>query len=143
MFRQIVNIIPPSFRRRSVTAAVTILLRAVLNFFGIALLVPLLMLILDGEAIHSHRVLQHVYEICGFTDDNHFVVAVAVAVVAAIVLTAANGITYSDSIVTCRGDYISIITAVVWSSCCATTRRSSRAMSISYVSILSSAYCAP
>ena len=89
MFRQIVNIIPPSFRRRSVTAAVTILLRAVLNFFGIALLVPLLMLILDGEAIHSHRVLQHVYEICGFTDDNHFVVAVAVAVVAAIILKGA------------------------------------------------------
>lgn len=89
MFRQIVNIIPPSFRRRSVTTAVTILLRAVLNFFGIALLVPLLMLILDGEAIHSHRVLQRVYDICGFTDDNHFVVAVAVAVVAAIILKGA------------------------------------------------------
>ena len=52
MFRQIADIIPASFRRRSVTAAVTILLRAVLNFFGLALLVPLLMLILDGDAIH-------------------------------------------------------------------------------------------
>lgn len=89
MFRQIVNIIPHSFRRRSVTAALSILLRAVLNFFGIALLVPLLMLILDGEAIHSHRVLQRVYDAGGFTDDNHFVVAVAVAVVAAIAVKGA------------------------------------------------------
>lgn len=86
MFRQIVNIIPTSFRRRSATAAVTILLRAVLNFFGIALLVPLLMLILDGEAIHSHRVLQRIYDAFGFTDDSRFVVAVAAAVVVAIMI---------------------------------------------------------
>ena len=89
MFRQIADIIPASFRRRSVTAAVTILLRAVLNFFGIALLVPLLMLILDGDAIHSHHVLQRVYEALGFTDDNHFIVAVAAVVVAAIIVKGA------------------------------------------------------
>lgn len=89
MFRQIAYIIPASFRRRSVTAAVTILLRAVLNFFGIALLVPLLMLILDGDAIHSHHVLQRVYEALGFTDDNHFIVTVAAGVVAAIIVKGA------------------------------------------------------
>ena len=89
MFRQIADIIPASFRRRSVTAAVTILLRAVLNFFGIALLVPLLMLILDGDAIHSHHVLQRVYEALGFTDDNHFIVTVAAGVVAAIIVKGA------------------------------------------------------
>lgn len=89
MFRQIVDIIPSSFRRRSITAAITILLRAVLNFFGIALLVPLLMLILDGEAIHLHGVLQHIYVMFGFSDDNRFVIAVAAAVVVAILVKGA------------------------------------------------------
>ena len=86
MFRQIADIIPSSFRRRSVAAAASILLRAVLNFFGIALLVPLLMVILDGGAIHSHRILQRLYDTFGFSDDNRFVIAVAAGVVAAIVV---------------------------------------------------------
>ena len=50
MFRKIANIIPKKFHPRALGVAVTVLLRAILNFFGIAMLVPLLMLILDADA---------------------------------------------------------------------------------------------
>lgn len=86
------HIIPPEFRRQGAVVAATILVRAVLNFFGIALLVPLLMLILDGEAMHSHPVLQHIYEMSGCRDQRSFAVAIAAGIVAIIALKGGAGL---------------------------------------------------
>ena len=51
-------IIPSQFYGRGVAVAITILLRAVLNFFGITLFIPLLILILDNEAMHQNAKIQ-------------------------------------------------------------------------------------
>ena len=44
----IVDIIPPPFRRRGLRVAATLLLRALLNLVGLAVLLPVLVLVLDG-----------------------------------------------------------------------------------------------
>ncbi len=89
MYRRIVNIIPSGYGRRGAALITTLLARAALNFFGIAALVPLLVLILDGESLRSHPTLDRIYQSLGFGDYRIFAVATAVAAVAAIVLKGA------------------------------------------------------
>ncbi len=89
MYRRIVNIIPSGYGRRGAALIATLLARAALNFFGIAALVPLLVLILDGESLRSHPTLDRIYESLGFGDYRIFAVATAAAAVAAIVLKGA------------------------------------------------------
>lgn len=45
-----IGIIPRAFRRRGVWVACTLLLRAGLNFLGLAMLLPVLALVLDPAA---------------------------------------------------------------------------------------------
>lgn len=82
----IFDIIPKKFRLRGLVVGFTIFVRSLLNFVGLAALLPVLYLILDSEAIHSNGAVQRVYDLFGFSSDNHFVIAVAVAVVAFIVV---------------------------------------------------------
>ena len=49
MIRSILTIIPMSYRRRGLWVAITIFLRAILNFLGVALLVPILVLMLSAK----------------------------------------------------------------------------------------------
>lgn len=79
------NIIPKQFRAKGVGVSITIFVRALLNFVGLAALLPVLYLILDSESIHSNTALQSVYNAIGFRSDQQFVVAIAVAVVLFIV----------------------------------------------------------
>lgn len=85
----ILDIIPKSFRRRSIWVALTILIRALLNFVGLAMLVPVLVLILDTDSIHQSSHLSRIYEWLGFSSDEWFVVAVCVAVVGVILVKCA------------------------------------------------------
>lgn len=85
----ILEIIPKSFRLRAVRVAVTILLRAMLNFVGLAMLVPVLVLILDTNSIHSNSKLNQIYTYLGFSSEEWFVVAICGAVVGVIVLKCA------------------------------------------------------
>ena len=85
----ILDIIPKSFRGRSIWVAATILVRALLNFVGLAMLVPVLVLILDTDSIHQSSRLNQIYEALGFTSDEWFVVAVCLAVVGIIILKCA------------------------------------------------------
>lgn len=75
------NIIPRSFRRGGVWVCVTIFIRALLNFLGLAALLPVLYLILDSQSIESNSLLAGVYNYFGFTSDVSFVASVAGAVV--------------------------------------------------------------
>ena len=76
------NIIPPQFRAKGVWVSVTIFIRAVLNFLGLAALLPVLYLILDSESIQNNSWLSSVYHYFGFTSEMTFVVAVVASVVA-------------------------------------------------------------
>lgn len=79
------NIIPKNFRTKGVGVSLTIFVRALLNFVGLAALLPVLYLILDSESIHSNSLLHSIYETCGFSTDNQFIIATAIIVVLFIV----------------------------------------------------------
>lgn len=80
------KIIPPAFRRRAIWVALTIFVRALLNFVGLAMLVPILILILDSENISSNGYLSNIYNALSFNSYEQFVVAVCIAVVGIIIL---------------------------------------------------------
>ena len=86
MLRKIKNIIPQEFHTRAFIVAITVLLRAILNFFGIAMLVPLLMLILDFEALQSNHIVRYIYDFLGCKNHSQFVIATALAIVGFIAL---------------------------------------------------------
>ena len=92
MFRKIANIIPKKFHPRALGVAVTVLLRAILNFFGIAMLVPLLMLILDADALQSNQIARSIYEALGCKSHTQFVIMSAMAIVGFIVLKNATNL---------------------------------------------------
>ncbi len=76
------NIIPKQFRAKGYAVTLTILLRAILNFMGLAALLPVLYLILDSDNIASNPILSTLYNHFGFSSDLNFVIAVVVSVVA-------------------------------------------------------------
>jgi ABC-type multidrug transport system fused ATPase/permease subunit len=65
---------------------VTILLRTLLNFMGLAALLPVLYLILDSENIDTNPYLSALYNYLGFTSNTTFVVTIALSVVAFIAI---------------------------------------------------------
>lgn len=76
------RIIPQSFRRRTLSVVVTIFLRAILNFVGIATLIPVLMLIINSDNTTSSATLSTLYNALNFSSYQLFSIAVCVAVVA-------------------------------------------------------------
>ena len=76
MKQSVLGIIPRQFRARGYLVTFTILLRALLNFVGLAALLPVLYLILDSENIHSNRYLSEIYDTFGFGSDTSFVASV-------------------------------------------------------------------
>lgn len=76
------RIIPQSFRRRTLSVVVTIFLRAILNFVGIATLIPVLMLIINSDNMTSSTTLSTLYNALNFSSYQLFSIAVCVAVVA-------------------------------------------------------------
>jgi ABC-type multidrug transport system fused ATPase/permease subunit len=80
------SIIPKRLRARGAWVSLTIFVRALLNFVGIAALLPLLYLILDSNNIASNKFLSRLYNACGMESYNNFVIVVAVAVLLFIVV---------------------------------------------------------
>lgn len=80
------RVIPRNYRRRVVGVTLTIFLRALLNFVGIATLIPILTLMLEGEDVASNRYLGWLYEAVGAESYMSFVVVVCSAVVVFILL---------------------------------------------------------
>lgn len=86
MRKSIIDIIPHSFRARGYIVTATILIRALLNFVGLAALLPVLYLILDNENIHSNSWLSYIYNYFSFTSDTTFVITLSTTMVGFIVL---------------------------------------------------------
>ena len=80
------DIIPPRFRRRSLWVTLSVFMRALLNFIGLAVLIPVLVIILDTEGIHNNRWMAAIYDFGGFTSDRAFILSVCGCVVAVILL---------------------------------------------------------
>ena len=80
------KIIPRAFRLKGLLVATTILCRTLLNFMGIAALLPALYLLLDSENIPSIVWLSKLYDTFGFTSDLNFVIALCLCMVVFIVV---------------------------------------------------------
>jgi ABC-type multidrug transport system fused ATPase/permease subunit len=66
--------------------AATIFLRAILNFVGVAMMIPLLMILLDRESLTSTPLFGEIYDTVGFTSYEGFVCGVCAAIVAIILV---------------------------------------------------------
>lgn len=86
MKRGFIEIIPPAYRTKGVGVAVTIFVRALLNFVGLAALLPMLYIVLDSDNMHSNPLLSWAYTTFGFTSNTTFVVALSAALVLFILL---------------------------------------------------------
>lgn len=86
------KIIPRQFRTKGYAVTLTILLRAILNFMGLAALLPVLYLILDSDNITANPMLCAAYNYFGFSTELSFVLAVVIGVVVFIVLKSLLGL---------------------------------------------------
>lgn len=80
------NIIPHSFRRRTVGVVMTIFLRAILNFVGVATLIPILILIVDSNNIATTGSLNWLYNRLHLDSYETFSMVVCLGVIAIIVI---------------------------------------------------------
>ena len=80
------DIIPHSFRRRTLGVVVTIFLRAILNFVGVATLIPILILIVDSSNITSTGYLNWLYNALGVDSYPRFAIIVCLCVVGIILI---------------------------------------------------------
>lgn len=80
------DILPRPYRQRALRVTGTIFLRALLNLAGLAVLLPVLVLILDSNAMASVPWLAELYRAGGFRNRHSFVIAVCAAVVAVVAL---------------------------------------------------------
>ncbi len=86
MIKSIYRIIPLQFRRRAVWVAITIFVRALLNFVGVAMLVPILVLMLDAQSMAENRAFVQLGEWLNINDYQTLVVVICSIVVGIILI---------------------------------------------------------
>lgn len=84
--RELWKIIPRQYRHRTTWVTVSIFLRALLNFVGIATLIPIIALVLDHNAIVTNPYLAHIYSVIDASNYATFVGIICCAIIAIIVL---------------------------------------------------------
>lgn len=82
----LMRMLPPGFRARGAGVACTLLLRALLNLAGLAMLLPVLALVLDPESLTGNGPLARVYASLGFASPKAFALTVCGAVVGVVAL---------------------------------------------------------
>ena len=80
------DIIPHCFRRRTLGVVMTIFLRAILNFVGVATLIPILILVVDSSNIASTGYLSWLYSALNIDSYQTFSIVVCLGVIAILVL---------------------------------------------------------
>ena len=84
--RRLWAIIPQNYRRRTIWVAGTIFLRALLNFIGVATLIPILGLILQHETVMSNEYIAGISKVLNIDNYNTLVIYVCCAAVGIILL---------------------------------------------------------
>ena len=80
------DIIPQRYRHRTIWVVVTIFLRALLNFVGVATLIPILVLILDHNAVSTNPHLAKLYKAINPDSYANFVIIVCAVIVGVILV---------------------------------------------------------
>ncbi len=86
IMKALFEIIPKKFRAATCGVVLSALLRALLNFAGLAVLLPVLLMVLNSQQIHSNQILSTLYEWGGFTTDQQFIAATCAVVIGVIAL---------------------------------------------------------
>lgn len=84
--REVFSLIPRGKRRGAAGVTLASALLAVLDFIGVAVLVPVLLMVLDEEAVLNNSVVRGIYQTLGFTSPGAFVIATCLAVLVVMVL---------------------------------------------------------
>lgn len=84
--KDLFRIIPNKFRAATCGVVLSALVRALLNFAGLAVLLPVLLMVLNSQQIHSNPILSTLYKWGGFTTDQQFIAATCAVVIAVIAL---------------------------------------------------------
>lgn len=90
--------IPRSKRRGAIGVVAASIALALLDFIGIAVLVPVLLLVLNREATFSYPFMQRLYDAAGFASFTGFVVAVCLAVLLIIIVKSAMTLAISNAV---------------------------------------------
>ena len=80
------SIIPQEFRRPTLGVVATILLRAILNFVGVATLIPVLLLVINSENIASSEYLSRLYEALHLGSYSAFAMVICASVMAVLLI---------------------------------------------------------
>ncbi|MBR2443220.1 MAG: ABC transporter ATP-binding protein [Rikenellaceae bacterium] len=84
--QNIFRLIPPAFRKRGIATACSILVQALLDFVGLAVLLPVIILVADPNAIESNSWLEALWSWGGFSDTKSFTLAICGCVVVIIAI---------------------------------------------------------
>ncbi len=90
--RKILALIPHSFRRQGIATACSILAQALLDFVGLAALLPIIILVANPEAIESNKWLAKLWEMGGFSEVRYFTLAICGAIATFIAIKGAISI---------------------------------------------------
>jgi ABC-type bacteriocin/lantibiotic exporter with double-glycine peptidase domain len=77
--RQLWQILEPREQRKAYRILVMVVVMALMEAAGVVSIVPFLVAITDPQAIHSNRVLNHLYEAFGFSSQRDFIIALGIA----------------------------------------------------------------
>ena len=97
-FTKAISLIPRDRRRGAVGVVFASVALALLDFVGVAALVPVLLLILSEDATFSYPVMRWLYEAGSFTSFGTFVTAVCVAVLLVIIVKSILTLTVSNAV---------------------------------------------
>lgn len=86
MIREVISLIPLVYRRQGMWVTVFVLLQALLNFVGLALLIPVLVLVLDPQRIDSYPLLERLRTWTNSWGENIFVILICVGTVGLLLL---------------------------------------------------------
>jgi hypothetical protein len=78
--RKILSLIPQSMRPKTYGVVLTSIVRALLNFIGLAAVLPILMLVLDPDSLMSNIWVEKVFLYLRFSSINYFIIAICIGV---------------------------------------------------------------
>ena len=78
--REIIELLPPRYRKRGVGITFSVLIQALLNFLGLAAFIPVLMLLLNPQDSNQHVFSEYLRNLFGLTNDNTLVAVVCISV---------------------------------------------------------------
>lgn len=86
MLKKVIRLIPDSFKKKGILVTLFVPVRALLDLVGVAVLLPMLILVLDSGSITENKILNSLYTLFGFSDRHSFIIFLVIAILSVIIL---------------------------------------------------------